>query len=83
MAYATILDMEEATIMGKSYSDLTGHFPAKSQHGNLYVLILYTYDNAILAEPLKTRSDADQLKAYEALRTSKTGYRVDCALDGQ
>jgi TnpA family transposase len=26
-------------------------------------------DNAILAEPLKTRSDSDQLKAYEAILT--------------
>jgi hypothetical protein len=34
------------------------------------VLILYTYDdNAILAKPLRARSDADQLKAYEAILT--------------
>jgi hypothetical protein len=70
MAYATILDLEQDECTGKSYSDLTGRFPAKSQQGNLYVLILYTYDdNAILVEPLKTRSDADQLKAYEAILT--------------
>jgi hypothetical protein len=86
MAYATILDLDDETNMGKSYSDLTGRFPAKSQQGNLYILILYTYndnDNAILAEPLKTRSDADQLKAYEAILKSKRGHCVDHALDGQ
>jgi hypothetical protein len=70
MAYATILDMDDEASMGKSYSDLMGRFPAKSQHGNLYILILYTCnDNAILAKPLKTRSDADQLKAYKAILT--------------
>jgi hypothetical protein len=53
MAYATILDLDDETNTGKSYLDLTGRFPAKSQQGNLYVLILYTYNNnAILAEPL-------------------------------
>jgi hypothetical protein len=70
VAYATIMDMDDESRTGKSYSDLTGRLPAKSQQGNLYVLILYTYDdNAILAKPLKTRSDADQLKAYEAILT--------------
>jgi hypothetical protein len=70
MAYATIMDIEQDESTGKSYSDLTGRFPAKSQQGNLYVLILYTYDdNAILAKPLKTRSDLNQLKAYEAILT--------------
>jgi hypothetical protein len=64
------MDMDDESHTGKSYSDLTGRFPAKSQQGNLYVLILYTCDdNAILAKPLKTRSDADQLKAYEAILT--------------
>jgi hypothetical protein len=32
------------------------------------VLILYTYNNnAILAKPMKSRSDTDQLKAYQAI----------------
>jgi hypothetical protein len=67
VVYATIMDMDDKARTGKSYSDLTGRFHAKSQQGNLYILILYTYDdNAILAKPLKTRSDVDQLKAYEA-----------------
>jgi hypothetical protein len=66
--FATIVDLEEVPITRKSYSDLIGRFPAKSQQGNLYVLILYTYDdNAILAEPLKSRSNTNQLKAYQAI----------------
>jgi hypothetical protein len=36
--------------------------------GNLYVLVLYICDtNAILIEPLKSRNDASQLKAYERI----------------
>jgi hypothetical protein len=52
----------------KSYSDLTGRFPVHSVEGNLYVLVLYIYNtNAILIEPLKSRNDASQLKAYERI----------------
>jgi hypothetical protein len=70
MAYAMIMDIKQDESMGKSYSDLTGRFPTKAQQGSLYVLVLYTYnDNAILAKPLKTRNDLDQLKAYEAILT--------------
>jgi hypothetical protein len=51
---ATITDLEEEERMDRLYLDLTGRFPTKLQQGNLYILILYTYDdNAILAEPLK------------------------------
>jgi hypothetical protein len=68
-AFASIVALEEPT-EGKSYSDLTGRFPAKSEAGNLYVLVLYTYnDNAILVEPLPRRSDTEQLKAYTKLLT--------------
>jgi hypothetical protein len=66
--FATIVDLDKVPITGKSYYNLAGHFPAKSQQGNLYILILYTYDdNTILAKPLKSRSDSDQLKAYQAI----------------
>jgi hypothetical protein len=64
MAFASIVELDNIAD-GKSYSDLTGRLPAKSEAGNLYVLVLYTYDdNAILAQPLPRRSDAEQLKAY-------------------
>jgi hypothetical protein len=68
-AMANIVElMDDAT--GKSYSDLTGRFPTVSEMGNLYVLVLYTQDdNAILVEPLKNRSEAEQLKAYTTLLT--------------
>jgi hypothetical protein len=50
------------------YTDLTGAFPVTSQEGNKYMLILYDYDsNAILVEPMKNRSDAEALRAYQHL----------------
>jgi hypothetical protein len=62
-AFAATIDLH--TDEGRLYSDLTGRFPAKSQDGNLYVLVLYTYDdNAILVEPLKNRMEGEQLIAY-------------------
>jgi hypothetical protein len=66
MGFAGLVDLTEPS--HKSYSDLTGRFPIHSSQGNLYVLVLYLYDsNAILVEPLKNRSDGEQLKAYETL----------------
>ena len=65
-ALGAIVDLNDTS--GKSYSDLTGRFPNRSVTGNLYVLVLYSYDdNAILVEALKSRSDTDQLAAYERI----------------
>jgi hypothetical protein len=66
LALASIVDITNAT--GKSYSDLTGRFPNRSDTGNLYVLVFYSYDdNAILVEALRSRSDGDQLAAYQRI----------------
>jgi hypothetical protein len=65
-AFASIVEFNETE--GKSYSDLTGRFPCKSDRGNLYVLVIYVYnDNAILVEPIKNRSEPEQIKAYKKL----------------
>jgi hypothetical protein len=64
--FASLVELTEPS--HKSYSDLTGRFPLHSTQGNLYVLVLYLYDaNAILIEPLRNRSDNEQLRAYEAI----------------
>jgi hypothetical protein len=58
-ALSSIVDIEQT---GKSYSDLTGKFPVRSDRGNLYVLVVYLYnDNAILVEPMKNRGDGEQI----------------------
>jgi hypothetical protein len=74
-AFSSIVDMETT---GKSYSDLTGKFPVRSDRGNLYVLVVYFYDdNAILVEPMKNRGDGEQIKAYtNVLERAKTGTKL-------
>jgi hypothetical protein len=58
---------------GVIYTDPTGAFPVTSQAGHKYLLVLYDFDlNAILAEPMKARSDNEALRAYEALYNTIT-----------
>ena len=53
-------------LSGNIYSDQTGRLPLTSSNGNRYVMVVYNHDyNAILAEPLKSRS-AEHLLAATA-----------------
>jgi hypothetical protein len=62
LTFATIEDT------GKIYTDQTGRFLVTSSQGHKYILILYDYNsNAILAEPIKSRSGSDILRAYTKL----------------
>jgi hypothetical protein len=55
-------------VTGQISTDITGQFPITSGRGNKYILVLYDYDsNAILAEPMKNRSDNEHLRAYNKL----------------
>jgi len=50
------------------FSDQTGQFPTRSQRGNKYIMVLVEIDsNAILVEPMKSRKDAEMIRAYESL----------------
>jgi hypothetical protein len=49
-------------ITGQIYSDQTGRFPVISSRGNKYIMVVYDYDSrAILAEPIKNRSERELL----------------------
>ena len=74
-AFSSLVDIEQT---GKSYSDLTGKFPIRSDRGNLYVLVVYLYDdNAILVEPIKNRGDGEQIKAYtNVMERTKKGTKL-------
>jgi hypothetical protein len=74
-AFSSIVEIEQT---GKSYSDLTGRFPVRSDRGNLYILVVYLYDdNAILVEPIKNRGDGEQIKAYtNVLERAKAGTKL-------
>jgi hypothetical protein len=63
LVFAAVLDYETAQHL--IHSDLTGRFPVQSSRGMNYVLVVYDYDsNAILAEPMRNRTDAEMLRAY-------------------
>jgi hypothetical protein len=52
---------------GQIYTDQTGRFPVVSSKGNTYIMVLYEYDgNVILAEPIKIRTTAELLRAFQA-----------------
>jgi hypothetical protein len=58
---------------GVIYTDPTRALPVTSRAGNKYLLILYDFDsNAILAEPMKARSDDEALRAYAAIYKTLT-----------
>jgi hypothetical protein len=66
--YAQIVD-----ITGQIYSDQTGRFPVTSSKGNQYIMIVYDYDSAaILAEPLKNRTEQELVRAYSKLHQHLT-----------
>jgi hypothetical protein len=55
-------------VSGKVYTDQTGRFPKFSSKGSKYLMVLYDFDtNAILAEPLKNKTAAEQLRATTVL----------------
>jgi hypothetical protein len=55
-------------LTGKTYSDQTSRFPHTSSRGHKYVMIFYDHDsNAILAEPIKSRSQQALVQAFSKL----------------
>jgi len=51
-----------------SFSDQTGQFPKQSKSGHKYIMVLVEIvSNAILVEPMKSRKDAEMIRAYDVL----------------
>jgi hypothetical protein len=66
--YAQVVD-----ITGQIYSDQTGRFPVTSSKGNQYIMIVYDSNSAaILAEPLKNRTEQELEQAYSKLHQHLT-----------
>jgi hypothetical protein len=77
--FATVTDIG----MGKIYTDQTGKFLVLSSRGNKYLYILYDYDsNAIMAEPIKSRTQSELTRAYKKLfdQLAKRGLRPQVQL---
>ena len=63
--FTTLVSFEKTA---KAYSDQTGKFPYTSSRGHKYLLIIYDYDsNAILQQPLKTKTAGELTKAWTIL----------------
>ena len=66
--YAALFDAQHQIAM-----DLTGRFPVISSRGYRYILVVVDGDsNAILVEPMKNRSDAEYIRAYETIHAYLT-----------
>jgi hypothetical protein len=71
--FANIMDIKEPT--GQIYKDQTGRFPIQSSSGYKYIMILYDHDsNVILAEPMKSRSIHEMIRAYKKLHSYLTTH---------
>jgi hypothetical protein len=68
--FATVTDIGT----GKIYTNQTGKFAVLSSRCNKYLFVLYDYDsNAIMAEPIKSRTQGELTRAYKnALDNSKS-----------
>ena len=61
--YSILRSKEGNTI----YSDLTGRFPIESYTGMNYIFVCYIYKlNAILLRPMKSRKEAEMIRAFES-----------------
>jgi hypothetical protein len=62
-------------ITGKIFSDQTGCFPVTSSRGHKYIMIVYDYHStAILAEPLKNRSEGELVRAISRIHAYLTAH---------
>ena len=72
--YTKVYDVKDTI-----YSDQTGQFPTRSRRGNKYIMVMVEIDsNAILVEPMKSRKDAEMIRAYNSLmlRLKRAGITV-------
>jgi len=61
--YTKIYDVRETI-----FSDQTGQFPKRSLSGNRYIMVMVDIDSSgILVEPMKSRKDAEMIRAYQSL----------------
>jgi hypothetical protein len=69
--------MKPIAVTGHIYSDQTGRFPITSSRGSKYIMVVYDHDsNAILTEPLTSRTESELLRAYSKLHDYLTARRL-------
>ena len=66
--FTAIWNLDEDLSIGKISTDQTGRFPALSNRGNQYIMVMYAYDpNAILVAPMKNKSTTEIIAAFTIL----------------
>ena len=61
--YTKVYDVRETI-----FSDQTGQFPKRSLSGNKYIMVMVEiHSSGILVEPMKSRKDAEMIRAYQTL----------------
>ena len=72
--------LQTVEFTGKESTDQTGRFPFSSSCGRKYLMVLYNqYSNAIIAEPLASRSKRELVRATRVLQA----YLSDRGLNPQ
>ena len=67
------VSVETVELTGKVSTDQTDRFPVTSSRGSKYLMVLYDHDsNAIIPEPIKSRSEAELIRAYSVLHYKLT-----------
>ena len=67
--------VETVNLPGKVSTDQTGRFLVTSSRGSKYLMVLYDHDsNAIIPEPIKSRSEAELIRAYFVLHSKLTNW---------
>ncbi len=70
------------TLTGTVYSDQTGHIPTLSSRGTKYIMVFYDFDSSaiLVAEPLKSLSEPELLRAFTKLHQHLTDRSLRPAL---
>ena len=65
--------VETVELTGKVSTDQTGRFPVTSSCSSKYLMFLYDHDsNAIIPDPIKSRSEAELIRAYSVIHSKLT-----------
>ena len=68
--------VEIIELTGKVSTDQTGRSLVTSSCGNKYLMVLYNHSNAVIPDPIKSRSESELIQAYTVLHPK----RNDCGL---
>ena len=67
--------VQTVELTGKVSTDQTGRFTVTSSRGSKYLMVLYDHDsNAIIPEPIKSRSESEIIRSHAVLHSKLTNW---------